>query len=93
MINLTITEQQLQASFEKSLEQMLSAGNYNNPVKALLEDMLPRSYKIDTPIGVQIKNYILELVEDQNFKLEIRRAAAQIFAEKMLEAAEKKNTI
>jgi hypothetical protein len=58
-ITLTITDEKLQESFDKSLEALLSIGNYHNPVKQIIDNIFS-SYSGDKEIRAQLETHIKE---------------------------------
>lgn len=87
---LTITDEQLQAAFDKSLADMLAPGNYSNPVKTVLDKMLGYSGAMQGEVGEQIKQFVTTSLGMPAFQQKLGEAIAQEMARRAVDAMEKK---
>lgn len=84
MITLTITDEKLQASFDKAFEALLTPGSYDNPIKKSLDNLL--SYSGDKEIKQQIddhvKNFITNTLATPMFQMALGQAVAAEIAKR-----------
>jgi len=90
MITLIIPDDKLQAAFEKSLEEMLAPGNYNNPVKRALDECLGYSGSMRGEVGKHITDYFTAAIETPEFQATLGHAIAAEMAKRAVDALEKK---
>lgn len=90
MIQLNISEETVKESFQKTLNQILEAGNYNNPVKRILDDMLGYSNITNSEMGKQIKEYADNALKMPSFQAQLGKAIADEMARRAVDAMEKK---
>lgn len=89
-LTLTITEDQLQNAFEKSLNEILAPGNYSNPVKRVLDDILGYSGLMKGEIGKQIQEFVQTSLSMPSFQAKLGQAIADEMARRAVDAMEKK---
>ena len=90
MLNLTVSDEQLQTAFQKSLDDMLKPGNYNNPIKQVLDSMLGYSGEMKGILGEQIKAYLENALKTPEFQQMLGKAIAEEMARRAVLAMEKK---
>lgn len=90
MLNLTISDEQLQTAFQKSLDDMLKPGNYNNPIKQVLDSMLGYSGDMKGKLGEQIKAYLEDAMQTSDFQQMLGKSIADEMARRAVAAMEKK---
>lgn len=91
MLTLTISDEQLQAAFQKSLDDMLSPGNYSNPVKTVLDKMLGYSGSLTGELGKQITDYLTIAMSTPLFQAQLGKSIADEMAKRAVDAMEKKD--
>ena len=89
-LTLIITDEQLQKAFQKSLDDMLAPGNYNNPVKQTLDNMFSYSGEMKGVIGEQVKSFLSTQMEAPEFQQILGKAIANEMARRAVDALEKK---
>jgi hypothetical protein len=90
MITITITDEQLQQAFDKSAAEMLTPGNYSNPVKRVLDDLLGYSGAMRGEIGKQIQEFVSTSLSMPSFQAKLGESIAQEMARRAVDAMEKK---
>lgn len=90
MITLTIPDDKLQESFEKHLNELLEKGNYNNPVKSILDNLLGYSGSLKGKLGKQIEDLFEELMATESFKEMIGVALANEIAKRQVDMMQDK---
>ena len=90
MITLTISDETLQESFQTSLNDLLKPGNYSNPVKRELDNMLGYSGSMRTELGNQITTYLATAMDTPSFQQTLGKAIAVEMAKRAVDALEKK---
>lgn len=90
MLNLIVSDEQLQTAFQKTLDDMLKPGNYNNPVKQILDSMLGYSGEMKGKMGEEIKAYLEDVMQKPDFQQMLGKAIAEEMARKAVSAMEKK---
>ena len=89
-LTLTVTDEQLQESFQKTLDEMLAPGNYNNPVKRVLDNLLGYSGTMKGEIGKQIQDFLSTSMQTPEFQAILGQAIATEMAKRAVDALEKK---
>jgi len=90
MLTLTISDEQLQVAFQKTLDDMLLPGNYNNPVKRELDNILGYSGSMRGELGTQITNYLSTALQSPEFQQILGKSIADEMARRAVDAMEKK---
>ena len=90
MLTLTISQEQLQQSFQKSLDDMLSPSNYSNPVKRELDNILGYSGTLRGELGSKIASFLSTAMETTEFQAILGKAIAEEMAKRAVDAMEKK---
>jgi len=90
MLTLTVTDEQLQQAFEKSLDDMLKPGNYSNPVTKVLDKMLGYSGCMSGEVGKQINEFVQTSLSMPSFQAKLGQAIAEEMARRAVDAMEKK---
>lgn len=90
MITLTINDEKLQESFEQSLNQLLDKGNYNNPIKQTLDNLLGYSGTLKGELGKQIEEHFRLCMESEDFKSKLGIALANEIAKRQVDLMESK---
>lgn len=89
-LTLTVTDEQLQESFQRTLNEMLAPGNYNNPVKRVLDNLLGYSGTMKGEMGEQITNFLSTSMQSPEFQTILGQAIATEMAKRAVDALEKK---
>jgi hypothetical protein len=89
-ITLVISDDQLQNAFEKSMDEMLKPGNYNNPVKTVLDNILGYSGQMKGEVGKQIQEFVTNSLSMPLFQAKLGQAIADEMARRAVDAMEKK---
>lgn len=89
-INIKIEQETIENAFQKSLDDMLAPGNYNNPVKRVLDNMLGYSGLMTNEIGKQIQEFVKVSLELPAFQARLGEAIAKEMAKRAVDAMEKK---
>jgi hypothetical protein len=87
---LHVTDEQLQHAFDKTLDDILKPGNYNNPVKTVLDNMLGYSGAMKGEIGKQIQEFVTTSLSMPSFQAKLGQAIADEMARRAVDAMEKK---
>lgn len=90
MLTINISDEQLQKAFQKSLDDMLAPGNYSNPVKKVLDDVLGYSGSMKGEIGKQIQEFVTTSLSMPSFQAKLGQAIADEMARRAVDAMEKK---
>jgi hypothetical protein len=90
MLTLTISDEQLQVAFQKTLDDILLPGNYNNPVKRELDNILGYSGSMRGELGTQIQNYLFTALQSPEFQQMLGKSIADEMARRAVDAMEKK---
>jgi hypothetical protein len=90
MITISISDSQLQESFQKSLDDMLKPGNYSNPVKTILDNLLGYSGALKGEIGARITDFTTTALNTAEFQQMLGKAIAEEMARRAVDAMEKK---
>lgn len=91
MLTLIVTDEQLQLAFDKSLETMLRPGEYSNPIKRVLDDMLGYSGSMKGEIGKQVQEFVTVSLSMPSFQAKLGQAIADEMARRAVDAMEKKD--
>lgn len=89
MITLEITKEQLQESFQKELNDMLSPGNYSNPVKQTLDKILGYSGTMKGILGDKITKFLEEELETPEFQAQLGKSIADEMAKRAVDSLDK----
>jgi hypothetical protein len=90
MITINIQDEQIQQAFNKSVNDMLVPGNYNNPVKTVLDNLLGYSGAMKGEVGEQIKLFVETQLKSESFQTLLGKAIAEEMARRAVDAMEKK---
>ena len=90
MITIEIKDEQIQNAFQLSLDEMLKPGNYNNPVKRVLDDILGYSGLKTSEIGNKIREFVSTQLTSEPFQALLGKAIAEEMARRAVDAMEKK---
>ncbi len=85
-MTLEIKEEQIQNAFQKSLDDMLAPGNYSNPVKKVLDDLLGYSGSMKGVMGDKIKLFLETQIETPEFQAILGKAIADEMARRAVDA-------
>jgi hypothetical protein len=89
-LTLIVTDEQLQTAFEKSLDDMLKPGNYTNPVKTVLDNLLGYSGAMKGEIGKQIQEFVSTSLSMPSFQVKLGQAIADEMAKRAVDAMKEK---
>lgn len=92
MITINITQEQLQEAFDSSVSSLLKPGNYENPVKKVLDKLLGYSAMSDNnnPLAIEIKTFAENSFSSTKFQQQLGQAIADEMARRAVDALEKK---
>ena len=90
-INIVITDEQLQESFNKEISKLLETGTYSNPVKTCIDKLFGYSGELTGVLGEQIKVKLESFMEDKEFQRILGESLAKILAERHVKSLEKKH--
>lgn len=85
MLTLTISEEQLNAAITQTLDKVLAADNYNNPLKNLVEKAIGTTYmkgELTTEIQEKISDKIKHFMETPHFDMMLGQAVAKAIADR-----------
>lgn len=88
-IQLEISEEQLQKSFQSHLDKLLEAGTYANPVKKVLDSLLGYSGTMEGVIGGKIKLFLEEQLDTPEFQSKLGESIANEMARRAVDALDK----
>jgi len=91
MITITVTEEQIQEEFNKSMENLFSKGNYSNPVKSILDNLLGYSGAMKGAMGDKIKQYLETQIETPDFQQLLGKSIADEMARRVVDSLDKSN--
>lgn len=89
-LTIEITDDKIQVAFEQTLNEMLAPGNYNNPVKRVLDDLLGYGGSMRGELGGQINNFLKTCMETPEFNAQLGQAIADEMAKRAVDGLEKK---
>ena len=89
MLTLTISEEQLQTAFQKTLDDMLLPGNYSNPVKKELDNLLGYSGSMKGELGKQIQAYLSTAMDSPEFQQMLGKSIADEMARRAVDSMKK----
>jgi hypothetical protein len=84
-LQLTITDEQLQQAFNTHITKLLEAGNYDNPVKRILDNLLGYNGSLTKEFGEQVVVLMRSLMQTPWFATAIGTAMAAELAKRELD--------
>lgn len=90
MITATVTDQQLQDAFNKSVEKLFSMENYSNPAKEEAEKLFNYNGPLRDAVKAKIKELADEFVASDKFKDMLGQALVNKLAEDQLKEMKKR---
>ena len=85
-INIVLTAETIQAGMQKHMDDMFTLGNYNHPVKKILDAMFSeynnKDLEVLAKLRAVVKDAVLTKLDSPEFQLLIQQAIASEVAKK-----------
>jgi hypothetical protein len=89
MITLTISDEKLQDAFQSHLDNLLKTGNYDNPVKRAMDNLLGYNGELKGEFQNQVKDLTLKLIQTPEFATALGSAIAAEMAKREVDRMKK----
>lgn len=92
MITLNISDETLKAAFDKHLEKLFTPGDYNNPVKSVIDSIFgwnSKEVELKAELDKQIKQFMIEYMASPKFGEDLGKAIAGEMAKRELDKMKK----
>lgn len=92
MVTITISDEKLQQSFDKAMEALLAPGQYHNPVKDTLDQLLGYNgdKEVKEEMQRQIREYITKAMATEEFAKNLGLAMAAEIAKREVDKLQRK---
>lgn len=90
-LQLNITDESLQTAFQSHLDSLLTTGNYDNPVKRVMNDLLGYSGLMKGELSTKIKLFMEQQIETPEFQAILGKSIADEMAKRAVDSLEKKD--